>query len=380
MRRTSLPAFIVMVSLITGGLFAVSPAAESAVPVWKIVASPNPAGSSNAGLIGVACPSPTNCFAVGSSDAKSLAEHWNGKTWAIQTTPNPTGSPGAGLSGVACPGPTSCFAVGSSGVATLGEHWNGKTWAVQTTPNPTGLPDAALSGVACATPTSCFAVGGTQDAKGSTGATLVEHWNGKTWAIQTTPNPTGLPDAVLIGVACPSPTSCFAVGTASDASSLTSLVEHWNGNTWALQTTPDLAPLPVALFGVACPSPTNCFAVGSAGIATLVEHWNGKTWALQASPNPSGFPVPLLIGVSCASPTNCSAVGLAEADPNSAPKTLALRWNGKTWAVQTTPNPTGLPGAVLSGVACPSPTSCNAVGQATNADGSAGKTLVERYA
>jgi hypothetical protein len=334
MRHTSLLALTVMVSLITGGLIAYSPAAESAVPGWKIVASPNP-----------------------------------------------TGSPAGALSGVACPNPTNCFAVGSSGAKTLAMRWNGKTWAIQTTPNPTGLPDAALSGVACASPASCFAVGATHDAKGTTGATLVEHWNGKTWAIQTTPNPTGLPDAALTGVACPNPTTCFAVGSASDASSSTTLVEHWNGNAWALQTTPDLAPLPVAFFGVACSSITNCFAVGSAVVATLVEHWNGKTWALQASPNPTGLPLAALIGVSCSNPTNCSAVGLAAIDPNfSASKTLAVHWNGKTWAIQTTPNPTGLPAAALSDVACPSPTNCSAVGQASSANGSASKTLAERYA
>ena len=47
------------------------------------------------------------------------------------------------------------------------------------------------------------------------GNDLVEHWNGRgAWTIMPSPNPS---NASLLGVACPSTTSCFAVGRASGA-------------------------------------------------------------------------------------------------------------------------------------------------------------------
>jgi hypothetical protein len=46
------------------------------------------------------------------------------------------------------------------------------------------------------------------------------------------------------------------------------------------------------LYGVACTSSKACVAVGSytnqSGVAmTLAERWNGSTWSIQSSPLPS---------------------------------------------------------------------------------------------
>jgi hypothetical protein len=41
---------------------------------------------------------------------------------------------------------------------------------------------------------------------------------------------------------------------------------------------------------------------------TLVESWNGSTWAIVASPN-QGTDSNLLIGVACSSSTSCTGVG-----------------------------------------------------------------------
>jgi hypothetical protein len=42
--------------------------------------------------------------------------------------------------------------------------------------------------------------------------------------------------------------------------------------------------------------------------------------------------------------------------------TLAERWNGSSWTVQTTPSPVGSYGSGLAGVSCTSLSTCNAVG------------------
>ena len=43
-------------------------------------------------------------------------------------------------------------------------------------------------------------------------------------------------------------------------------------------------------------------------------------------------------------------------------KTVAERWNGKEWSVQTTPNPTAATHSLFEGVSCGSRIACTAVG------------------
>src|SRR4029078_1546205 len=88
------------------------------------------------------------------------------------------------------------------------------------------------------------------------------------------------------------------------------------------------------LWSVSCPTPKSCVAVGNDRFAkTLVEHWNGKTWTIQTPQRRNAT----LWSVSCPSPTSCYAVG----DPDRTLGPLVLRWNGQTWAAQATINPTG---------------------------------------
>lgn len=65
------------------------------------------------------------------------------------------------------------------------------------------------------------------------------------------------------------------------------------------------------LAGVACTSPTNCFAVGSIGpygkSSTLIEWWNGYSWQIVTSPKLSGSSE--LQGISCVSASFCVAAG-----------------------------------------------------------------------
>jgi hypothetical protein len=58
--------------------------------------------------------------------------------------------------------------------------------------------------------------------------------------------------------------------------------------------------------------------------------------------------------------------------------TLAEHWDGATWAIEPTPNPTGAVGSYLTGVSCTASTTCTAVGQYQNGS-NVELTLVERY-
>jgi hypothetical protein len=262
----------------------------------------------------------------------------------------------------------------------LAEHWNGKTWAIQTTPSGIQGIDMAVS---CSAPWACTAVGYYVNS-GGVAVTLAERWNGKTWAVQTTPNPSGSGGTYLTGVACTSAWECTAVGYSEDNNSGNdvTLAEHWNGKTWAIQTIPTITADSVSLSGMSCTSASACTAVGSysslsgnGSPATVAERWNGKTWAMQSIPNPTTVGDTLqLAGVSCASAYACTAVGSYDASDGGTIVTLAEHWNGKTWAIQTTPNPSGANESSLDGVSCTSASVCTAAGSAAP-----GGTLAERY-
>ena len=96
---------------------------------------------------------------------------------------------------------------------------------------------------------------------------------------------------------------------------------------------------------------------------TLAERWNGTEWAIQTTPNPAEAKASYLNGgVSCISSTSCIATG-DSLNSTSHYVTLAERWNGTEWQLQSTPNDEKGEGALSAGVSCSSPTACVAIGQ-----------------
>ena len=188
----------------------------------SIQATPDPGGAIGSSLSGVSCTASDACTAVGSYNINTsgtvvtLAEAWDGTSWAIQATPNPAGSTLNGLSGVSCAAARSCEAVGyastPSTLVTLAEAWNGKSWSIQTTPTPAGATGGLLSSVSCTAADVCTAVGYYVNSSGDR-VTLAEAWNGTSWTVQTTPNPTGATTSALSGVSCTAADACTAVGS-----------------------------------------------------------------------------------------------------------------------------------------------------------------------
>jgi hypothetical protein len=105
----------------------------------------------------------------------------------------------------------------------------GPRWSRVPSPFP-GSYDAYLNGVSCPSATDCIAVGWAYPPNGAIIRALVERWDGHAWTLMTSPKPTGSPgDADLNGVACPSTTSCFAVGYFQSGfapNAFKTLVEH----------------------------------------------------------------------------------------------------------------------------------------------------------
>jgi hypothetical protein len=350
---------------------------------WRVLTVPIPSGSTFNEFRSVSCSAATACTAGGVTGAgvspdAPLAERWNGTSWQIQATPAISGSFGAEFQGMSCPAAQSCVAVGNSGTAggneaTLAESWNGTSWTVQ----PTQVPEHAvyneLLAVSCTAPDACTAVGWAGFLNGQSRA-LANRWDGTSWQLQTTPvPPPHTPLAEYAAVSCTGAAACTAAGAAWTRSNLTTgLVAAWQGTSWQTQATPDPAGAAVQtiLGGVSCPSASDCVAVGyfytNAVVAVpLAESWDGTSWQIQATPLPAGSGS--LSTVSCTSASACTAVGSYLDSSTGQTVTLAERWDGTSWQVQSTPNPAAaMDGSSLGSVSCSAPDACMAVGNYNN--------------
>lgn len=121
------------------------------------------------------------------------------------------------------------------------------------------------------------------------------------------------------------------------------------------------------LAAVSCTASNACTAVGSYLNAasenhTLAERWNGTEWAIQTGATVEGSPT--LSGVSCTSATACVAVGLHNHFP-SGQTTVAETWNGTKWSVQEVEVDLRSPAGGGPTVSCTSSTACTIVGDFT---------------
>lgn len=325
-------------------------------------------------LADVSCPGAASCVAVGGAGTgfptHPLAESWNGTTWTAMITPLPTGAGEGHFTGVSCLSATSCVAVGSyvSGAnqsLPLSEVWNGTKWVVKPAVTPAGATQTALNSISCLSASSCIAVGDyTTSASASTpNLALAESWNGTAWTLQSAATPAGATAAQLTGVSCASSAMCMAVGGYDSTGTVPrhALSEVWNGSSWTLQTTPEPSG-GSTLSHVSCPTVSDCTAVGSPLTFTpVIEQWSAGTWSIQTpATRPGQFT--MLSGVSCSASSACTAGGATGSGQFVAPASLAEAWNGSAWTIQTTVDKSGATGTSFTGLTCISGTSCEAVG------------------
>jgi hypothetical protein len=352
---------------------------------WTFLNTPINSANDSSGLSDVSCTFATNCTGVGflhdpNGPNHGLIEDWSLR-WQLDPPQIPFDNPeGSSVDSVSCPFPTFCAVVGgeessSTVFNALAETWNGRSWTIRATPNPS---NSFLDAVSCNGAKVCTAVGDVAVGSGSL-QTLAERWNGTNWTVQPTPSPAGAVHSFLTAVSCASTKSCVAVGFFTDGSgNQTPFAEHWNGTSWALDTTPSPPLTPATqLNSVSCVSSVSCEAVGTDNIQTWAEVWNGSTWAMQAIPSPSGATDVRLHGVACTAANACTAVGAYFNGSKTVP--LAERWTGTTWAVQATAVPAGS-FSQLASVSCNNAvasTGCVATGSVTN--GGVGLPLGETW-
>lgn len=378
------------ICFLLSGLLVVSAqsiASASAAPAgknrasWTVQKSPNPSG--NGDFHGVDCTGAKACTAVGSYYNQAanaqlpLAASWNGRAWRRQPIPAPAQTSYGHLNGVSCPKRTFCIAVGSDVLTTkrwitLAEVWRGRRWEITPAPPLESPKDDTLEAVSCSSPANCMAAGSTGD------QALIEHWNGARWTIQPAARPDGSTSSLLYGVSCVTRKWCMAAGYYNIGVAFT---EVWAGKRWSIRPAEQVPDNDSQFTGVSCTSRVSCTAAGIYGNLAgldypLAERWNGKVWTIQPVPHPEGQLDSFLIDVACSTARACTATGryFTETGPSY---TFAESWNGKTWVLQPTVNPSETINA-LDGLACTSANACTAVGGYAGPE-SVSRSLIERY-
>jgi hypothetical protein len=170
---------------------------------WNLAATFAPANFRNS-LNGIAAVSSHNIWAVGNMIDKSqsgaqsqvLIEHWNGSDWSrVSGALLPEGAGGVSLQSVSAVHNSNrlLWAVGSyyrggqSHLSTLTEVWNGREWRMVDSPSRSNF-DNTLVSVAARSPYDIWAVGGMSQ-NGSSGQSLIEHWDGMQWTVVAHPDP-----------------------------------------------------------------------------------------------------------------------------------------------------------------------------------------------
>jgi hypothetical protein len=313
------------------------------------VAAARPQISLIALLTGVTAPSSQRAWAVGWTDefsqpSRAVILRWDGKTWTRVSGLRPAV---ATLEGVAAVSTANAWAVGFAKGGLI-MHWTGKTWKRASSPNEgTG---GKLLGVAAPSARAAWAVGCVSCQRGGGQQPLVLRWNGRSWLRARLPD--AGPSSELLGVAASSAKNAWAVGcTRCGESRSRTLIMHWNGEAWRIARLPATGSVG-QLSGVTTLSAGTAWAVGCANCFTgsaqpLILRWNGRSWQRARVPVTSGANNELS-GVMALSARSAWAVGSGGRTRLGVPKTLILRWNGKSWKRAPSPNDGSNGGAVVS--------------------------------
>jgi hypothetical protein len=141
---------------------------------------------------------------------------------------------------------------------------------------------------------------------------------------------------------------------------------------------------------ITCPTATTCFAAGSYGdtqhkyLQPLVGRLANGKWTLTRAPVPNAPPDTSrgsLSGVACPTPKLCFAVGAYDTDYGAGVhnRTLIEQWNGSRWTIASRIRPADSARSALLDVECPSPRLCFAVGQWDNVKSGRAEVLLLQW-
>jgi len=257
---------------------------------WSIFPGPKFPPNSQAILQSITATSANDIWAVGSFGEGifpfCLFEHFNGTAWTAQVVKQ---TDLQNLLNVSADAPNDAWAVGTmSGnpLMTFATHWNGTKWTgLKHMPN-VGTGNNQLNAVLALASNNVWAVGFSTPtaAQQSQSQTLIEHFDGTSWSVVPSPNVGSNDSQVnkLVGLTANSPDDIWAFGSfiSPDGLRTMTLVLHWDGTSWTIVSSPDPTKgfLDDVLATGVVPSPGNVWIFGSAeegrgiGFGTLALH------------------------------------------------------------------------------------------------------------
>lgn len=237
----------------------------------------------------------------------------------------------------------------------------------QAVPAAQTFANVALRDSACPTPTTCFAVGDADVAPYSHGVFVATRDAG-VWTASLLPMPAGITNAQLTSIACPTSTWCVAVGGNLPGYPVRPLVAVWQDGTWTTSSPAALAAVEPAQ--VTCTTANACVVAGertNPALARLTD----QGWSAPVPLSlPGNYRDAHLTGLSCSSATDCMTVGWAQqlipfGDVQiPLTRTVAYRLHGARVARVLNSGPL-VQGWRLEGVTCATPNDCLAVGTKT---------------
>ena len=281
---------------------------------WTAFPAPMIKGDNNSFLQGVVAISPTLAWAAGNvtvgAHSGQVIEQWSGAKWSLFPGPKFGKKDQANVFAMTSSSANDVWAIGNlmnlgtGVVSSLFEHWNGTTWTATTVDSNNQF----LFGASADAANDAWAVGfnGSENIE-----TSAMHWDGTSWKSVPTPN-VGEGTNKLNAVLALAPNDVWAVGFSTpvappkQAATLT-LIEHFDGVSWAIVPSPNVGPNSPnqsnRLLGLTANSANDIWAFGSYFPAdgsghqmTLLLHWDGTRWTIASSPSPAkgGFPCDLL--------------------------------------------------------------------------------------
>lgn len=322
-------------------------AQSGASSIFQVV--PTPDENFDNGLQAASASSPNDIWAVGQSTI-----HFDGKKWTAFPAPMIKGDNTSYLAGVVDISPTLAWAggtvnVGEANPGQVIEQWNGTQWSISPGPKFGSGEQPSIFAMTSTSADDIWAIGSLlQDEELL--FFLFEHWDGTAWT--ATLSLSG--DAFLMGASADATNDAWAVGfNGPENDTSASLAMHFNGKNWQQVATPNVGSGANQLNGVLALAPNNVWAVGfstpvpppqEAATLTLIEHFDGTGWSVVPSPNvgpDNSFQSNRLFGLTANSPTDIWAFGSFFASNGSGEqRTLLLHWDGKTWTIAPSPDPT----------------------------------------
>jgi hypothetical protein len=324
------------------------PASAVHASIFQAVSSPNI--NFNNGLQSASASSTTDIWAVGQSTV-----HFDGTKWTSFAAPMINGDNTSFLGGVVDISPTLAWAGGTVGIGTgnsgqVIEQWNGTAWSVF--PGPTFAPgdQPSIRAMTSTSASDIWAIGSLLSDNGELLSYLFEHWDGTKWTATTLISG----DAFLLGTSADATNDVWAVGfSGPENDSSRTFALHYDGSSWKSSITPSVGNGANQFNGVLALAPNDVWAVGFStpnppptedATLTLIEHFDGTKWTVVPSPNVgpnSIYQSNRLFGLAANSPTDIWAFGSYFAvDGSEHQLTLLMHWDGTSWKLAPSPNPT----------------------------------------